>query len=55
MIYELLRENSKKKLERAANKYLEMGWELQGGVTITFHGSMRYYAQAMARKENENI
>lgn len=36
--------------QEEVNAHLECGWELQGGISITFCGAERWFAQAMIKK-----
>lgn len=56
MEYIILEANYSGHLEEQVDKYLKLGWELQGGVAILFRAGLEntddrfYYAQAMTKK-----
>lgn len=53
MKYIVFVESSSVDLEKMVCKYLKMGWELQGGISMTYTPDCfgtKYYAQAMVKK-----
>ena len=49
MKYMVMRCDSNVKLINEVERYLKLGWKLQGGVSITSHGMSIYCSQAMIK------
>lgn len=57
MEYVILKEKDHKQLSKEVGRYLERGFKLQGGVSMTFSdgfGKSLVFAQALFREENPN-
>lgn len=57
MEYVILKEKDHKQLSKEVGRYLERGYKLQGGVSVTFSdgfGKALVYAQALVR-EGESL
>jgi hypothetical protein len=51
MEYKIVRwESGKERFEQLVTEYLNSGWELVGGVSISHNGSTIVYAQALTKK-----
>lgn len=51
MKYEIIERELPRYLKYAVERYLDEGWQLQGGVTTVHHGTTCYYMQAMVKHD----
>lgn len=55
MKYKVIERELQGYLEVAVENHLDEGWQLQGGVTTTYHGTTCYYVQAMVKSDEVTI
>jgi hypothetical protein len=53
--YEIITSPKSADIEKTVCNMIKLGWQPQGGVSITMDGLMTRYAQAMIKVETEEI